>query len=66
MSDQEYETKISGLLARGFALESAANPRAVDAWRQARAVLEQGDHFLLIMVDRAVGSRIKRWWQFWR
>lgn len=64
LSDEEYEKKISGLLARGLAADLAANSGAKDEWQQAQAVLKTGDHYLSIMVDRAVGSRVKRWWQF--
>jgi hypothetical protein len=29
-------------------------------------VLGQGDHYIHIMVDQAIGSGPKKWWQFWR
>lgn len=66
LSDEDYEAKISGLLARGFAVDLAADPRARDMWQQARAVLAQGDHYILIMIDHALGAKLKPWWQFWR
>jgi hypothetical protein len=66
MSDEQYEAKISGLLARRFATDVAANSQAVDVWRQAKTVLDQGDHYISIILERAVGSRMKPWWQFWR
>jgi hypothetical protein len=51
------------LLARRFAAEVDS---AEAQWKQAAEVLHQGDHYILIMLDEAVGSRLKRWWQFWR
>ena len=66
MSDDEYEARIAGLLKRGFAADRAADPRATDVWRQAHQVLGQGDHYILVMIDRAVGPKMKHWWQFWR
>jgi hypothetical protein len=68
MPDEEYEEKITGLLNRRFAEEIAADPGAKDAWRHALSVLNQGDHYIAIMIDRAVGARlkVKRWWEFWR
>ena len=33
--------------------------------QQARAVLRQGDHYIQIMLDDAVGSKLKKWWEFW-
>src|SRR4029078_308474 len=65
MSDEDYETKIVALLQNAFAADSATNARARDVWQQARAVLKQGDHYILIMMDRAVRRKLKRWWQFW-
>jgi hypothetical protein len=66
MSDEQYEEKIAGLLDRRFAEEVAADPGAKDAWQQALSVLGQGDHYIGIMIDRAVGDRLKlkKWWQF--
>lgn len=66
ISDQEYERKVTGLLARRFAAEVGQDPRAEAQWRQAADVLRQGDHYILIMLDAGVGSRLKRWWHFWR
>jgi hypothetical protein len=66
MSDEEYETKVAGLLTRSFAADVAARPEAASAWKQAAEVLNEGDHYILMMVDEAIGRRLKRWWQFWR
>lgn len=61
LPDDAYEEKIAGLLNRGFEEDAAVDPRATAAWQHARAVLGQGDHYIAIMIDRAVGSRFKRW-----
>jgi hypothetical protein len=66
ISDEEYEEKISGLLARRYAADVTSNPDASAQWKQAIERLEEGDHYILIMVERALGSRLKQWWQFWR
>jgi hypothetical protein len=66
VSDQEYEKKVTGLLARRFAAEVDSDPAAKAQWKQAAEVLHQGDHYILIMLDAAVGGRLKRGWQFWR
>ena len=63
MSDEEYEKKIAGLLERQFAEDVAVDPATKGAWRHALSVLDQGDHHIAIMIDRAVGDRFKRWWQ---
>jgi hypothetical protein len=66
ISDEEYEKKITGLLARRFAAEVGAEPAAEVQWKQAAEVLQQGDHYILVMLHEAIGSRLKHWWQFWR
>lgn len=66
MSDETYEAKIAGLLRNAFAADNAIDSRAREVWQQARSVLKQGDHYILIMIDRAVGTRLKRWWEIWR
>lgn len=65
MSDEEYELKVAELLTRSFASAVAADASALDEWRHAKAVLNQGDHYIAIMIDRAIGSTLKPWWRFW-
>lgn len=66
MSDEEYEGKIAGLLKRSFAADVAADASTRAIWQQAHSVLDQGDHYIQIMIDRAVAMEPKRWWEFWR
>lgn len=66
ISDDEYEAKIAGLLKRSLAADIAADAGTRAVWQQARSVLAQGDHYVQIMIDRAVGGNLKRWWEFWR
>jgi hypothetical protein len=66
MSDEDYEAKIATLLQNSFAADSATDSRAREVWQQARSVLKQGDHYILIMIDRAVGTKLKRWWELWK
>src|SRR5207244_3819415 len=65
MSDEEYEAKICGLLRRGFQSDLTTDPHTRDRWRRALAVVNQGDHYISIMIDRAVGSKLKSWSQVW-
>ena len=53
-------------MARSFTTDVATRPEAESQWRQAAAVLHEGDHYILVMLGEAVGDRLKRWWQFWR
>ena len=59
MSDEDYETKVVGLLARSFAADVAASPETQGQWKQAAEVLHEGDHYILVMLDKAVGHRLK-------
>jgi hypothetical protein len=65
ISDSDYEYKIAGLLSRSFSRETTADHHAKDAWQQAWSVLKRGDHYILIMIDQAVGRRLKPRWQLW-
>ena len=65
ISDFDYETKVASLLFHSFEREMNSNAGTKDDWKQARSVLGQGDHHLLVMIDRAVGRQRKPWWRFW-
>ena len=66
ISDDEYERKIVGLLSRSFQADLERAPEAEAQWKQAADVLHQGDHYILVMLDQAIGRQLKRWWQFWK
>jgi hypothetical protein len=65
ISDEDYEAKIAGLIAHAFAVDTAADPDARSRWQQAWATLDRGDHYLLVMVNQAVGRALKPWWRLW-
>jgi len=65
ISDAEYESKIARLLAGAFQRDIAVGGAAAkESYREAYAVLKQGDHYLLVMIDRALGRRLRPWWRF--
>jgi hypothetical protein len=65
MSDSDYEAKIAGLLGRRFRQDVAIDARTRGVWQQAWSALSQGDHYISIMIDQAVGRQLKPWWRFW-
>lgn len=65
ISDADFESKIAGLLSRSFSREVTSDSHARDAWRQAWSVLKRGDHYILIMIDQAIGNQLKARWQLW-
>ena len=66
VSDEDYERKIVGLLSRCFKTEVERTPEAEAQWKQAASILRQGDHYILVMLDQAVGRQSRPWWQFWK
>jgi hypothetical protein len=56
ISDADYEAKIRDLLRNSVAHDAAQDPGAKDRWSAARQVLSQGDHYILIMIDDALGT----------
>lgn len=54
-TDEEYEAKVAGLIERSFRKDAASDPRLRQQWSEARSALAQGDHYLLVMIDRALG-----------
>jgi hypothetical protein len=65
ISDADYESKIVGLLRSSFKGDTALDPGAKQEWGTALSVLSRGDHYILVMINEAVGRNLKPWWQFW-
>jgi hypothetical protein len=66
ISDEEYERKIAGLFKRAYQRDLARDSAVRDSYREAYAVLNQGDHYLLIMINQGLGRQLRPWWAFWR
>jgi hypothetical protein len=66
ISDEDYEAKIAGLLERSWKREVETDSDAESLYREAFTALSQGDHYLLIMINRALRSHGRPWWAFWR
>lgn len=64
MTEEEFEAKISGLIKRAYEQDLRRDPSAKAAYREAYSKLIEGDHYIVIMIDRALGLRMKRWWPF--
>jgi hypothetical protein len=65
ISDADYESKIVRLLRSSFKADTTVNPGARGVWTNALSVLSQGDHYILMMINEAVGRRLKPLWRFW-
>jgi hypothetical protein len=51
----DYEAKIAGLLKRAYLRDLSSDPGAKALYRNAHAVLSEGDHYLLVMTEKALG-----------
>jgi hypothetical protein len=65
ISDEEYEVKIAGLLERAWKRDVEADSNAANSYGEAFTALNQGDHYLLVMINRALRSPLRPWWAFW-
>jgi hypothetical protein len=64
ISDEDYEAKIRGLLEAAYRRDVGSDAAQRDAYRHAYSVLKRGDHYLLVMIDQALGRRLRPWWRF--
>jgi hypothetical protein len=62
--EDQYELKIAGLIQRGYARSVASDRPLKQRYRSAYAKLSEGDHYILVMIERGLGRRVKRWWPF--
>ncbi|MGB2717996.1 MAG: hypothetical protein WBC51_27665 [Vicinamibacterales bacterium] len=65
ISDAAYESKIVALLRSSFKRDAAVDPAAKEVWGTALSALSRGDHYVLVMINEAIGRHLKPWWQFW-
>jgi hypothetical protein len=65
ISDENYEAKAAGLLERSWKRDVESDSNARDVYREAFTVLSQGDHYLLVMINRALRRQLRPWWAFW-
>jgi hypothetical protein len=65
IADADYEAKIAALLSRSFARDVASDPGSKQVWSEAMNILSRGDHYLLVMLNQSVGTKLKPWWRFW-
>jgi hypothetical protein len=64
ISDDDYEARVAGLVARAYRRDLAIDRSASHRYKEAYSVLKQGDHYLLIMIDRGLKRYLRPWWKF--
>jgi hypothetical protein len=60
MSDEQYEWKIAGLLGRSYERDVASQNTMRPVWKAAYSKLNEGDHYILVMLDQALGRKLGR------
>ena len=60
ISDDEYEAKITGLIKRRYRKDVGVSRASIEVYREAFAVLDKGDHYVLALVDQALDGRLRR------
>ena len=58
ISDEQYEWKIGRLLARSYEREVAEAEDIRSVWRAAYSKLNEGDHYILVMLDESLGGSL--------
>ena len=66
MSDEQYESKMSALLVRAYERDGQLGDSSKDRWEEAYSKLNEGDHYIAIMLDQALGRKLRKRWSFWR
>ncbi|MBI5204161.1 MAG: hypothetical protein HZA11_04505 [Nitrospirae bacterium] len=54
----DYEKKIQGLIERMYKRDIETNKDMKETYKEAYKTLKKGDHFILIMIGDAIGSKL--------
>jgi len=60
----KYENKIAGLIQRAFERDVASHFDVKSIYREAYDKMNEGDHYILVMVKKALGLKLSKWWPF--
>lgn len=58
--ESDYQARIVALLRRRYSQDVRADPSVTAAYRDAYSALRRGDHYLLLMIEPALGRRLSR------
>ena len=64
ISDEQYESKIRGLLARAHKRDVASDPENKTVWKEAYSKLNEGDHYIALKLEESLGRKLRRGWFF--
>jgi hypothetical protein len=61
MTQEEFEKKIQALIKNAYETDISKDKDMKETYRTAYKSLKQGDHFILIMINDAIGSKLRKW-----
>ena len=56
----EFERKVGSLLKKAYEAEVNADVEKKEIYRNAYKVLRQGDHYIQMMIDDSIGTKLKK------
>jgi hypothetical protein len=62
MSDDQYEAKISALLANAYNRDVAPDSGMKEVWKEAYSKLNEGDHYIAVMLEQSLGRKLRKGW----
>lgn len=60
ITQPEFEKKIQTLIKQAYERDISKEKDMKETYREAYKVLKQGDHYILIMIDAAIGSKVRK------
>ena len=66
--ERTFEARVRGLLERAYKQDVQEDGDAEQRYRDAYEALKRHDHYVLVMIDEALGRHLakrKRWWLPW-
>jgi hypothetical protein len=68
ISSDKYEAKVASLIRNAFERDIAEDSNAKSLYREAYEKMNEDDHYILIMMKSAIGSKLGlkrlKWWPF--
>ena len=64
ITQEEFEKKIQALIKQAYETDISKDKDMKETYRTAYKALKQGDHFMLIMINDAIGSKLRKWGLF--
>ncbi len=57
-NDADYEKKVKDLLLKAYSYDRENDPEAIEKYKNAYESLRLGDHYLLVLLDGSIGSKL--------